>query len=449
MYVARSLRRLPLKRPSLGAFGSRIVALAAAPGVIGAAAWLAWGSAAPVEVRLTLFVAVAGGTAACMATLRRAIDRTLDTLTNALEALGEGEYSLRVSQGDRVPDALGDVVRRVNRLGATLQRQRSEVVETDALLQNLLEAIPVGILVFDPDGTLLFANRVGDQMFELGGKVATVTAESLNVAAAVAAATPHVMERVLGNQPGRYEFRRVTFHREGRAHALLVVTDLSVPLRREERNAWQRLVRVLSHEINNSLTPIKSIAHSVGRALAKDLDPQRQTELRAGLTIVEERAASLGRFLQSYAQLARLPEPSLHPVDIRPVIERVVRLERRRQVTIGEVAPTTVRADPDQLEQLLINLVRNAVDATEVNRGGVHVTWTVRRGWFELSVIDEGPGLSDSANLFVPFFTTKPGGSGIGLVLCRQIAENHGGSLTLVSRDDASGCVATLRLPAA
>ncbi|HEY8535479.1 MAG TPA: HAMP domain-containing sensor histidine kinase, partial [Vicinamibacterales bacterium] len=225
-------------------------------------------------------------------------------------------------------------------------------------------------------------------------------------------------------------------------------TDVSRALRDEERQAWQRLIRVIGHEINNSLAPIKSIAHSLERLLARDpKPPDWEADVQDGLQVISSRAEALGRFTAAYAQLARLPAPKLQPVALHDLVARVAGLERRMPVRVEEGPPVTVDADPDQLEQLLINLIRNAVDAALTTAGGVTVSWTIADGQVRVMVDDEGPGVSNPANLFVPFFTTKPGGSGIGLVLCRQIAEAHGGAVTLVNRSPGPGCRAELVLP--
>jgi signal transduction histidine kinase len=229
---------------------------------------------------------------------------------------------------------------------------------------------------------------------------------------------------------------------------MLVITDLSRALRQEERQAWQRLIRVLGHELKNSLTPIRSIAGSLETLLGRDPRPSDwEEDLRRGLAIIASRSGSLKRFMDAYSRLARLPRPSLEPVDLGDLIRRVVGLETRLPVALEPGEELVVRADGDQLEQLLINLLRNGVDAARETGGGVQVGWARNGVEFEVWVRDEGPGLPNTANLFVPFFTTKPGGSGIGLVLSRQIAEGHRGTLTVENRYPGPGCEARLRLP--
>jgi nitrogen fixation/metabolism regulation signal transduction histidine kinase len=242
--------------------------------------------------------------------------------------------------------------------------------------------------------------------------------------------------------------RRTTVRERGLPLQLLVMADLTQPLREQELQAWQRLVRVLGHELNNSLTPVKSIAASLVAIVARDPLPEDWQEvMRRGLAVITARADALGRFIGAYARLAKLPRPQFHPLELAAIVERAVALETRLKVEVTPGPALTLHGDPDQLEQVLINLVRNAADAALETGGGVRLGWQRKGGGVELWVEDDGPGLANTGNLFVPFFTTKPGGSGIGLVLSRQITEGHGGTLALENRADARGCLARLRLP--
>ncbi|HVH70381.1 MAG TPA: ATP-binding protein, partial [Candidatus Dormibacteraeota bacterium] len=378
------------------------------------------------------------------------------TLSNLLAALREEDYSLR-ARGARMEDAMGEVMIEVNALGETLRSQRLGALEASALLRTVMEEIDLAIFTFDQDRKLRLVNRAGARL--LGHPVERLlgfTAEELGLRACLEGESARTMELAFPGGSGRWGLRRGSFREGGLPHHLIVLSDLSRTLRDEERKAWQRLIRVLGHELNNSLAPIQSVAQSLERGLltaTKSAEVHGNSlgaildDLRQGLGIIRSRTEALGRFMTAYAQLARLPQPKLLPVSVSEWVSGTVKLETRVKVSLGKGPDAVISADRDQLEQLLINLIRNAADAALETNGGVQVGWKRKRGQVELWVVDDGPGLPNTANLFVPFFTTKPGGSGIGLVLSRQIAEAHGGELTLQNRSDARGCEARLRLP--
>lgn len=390
------------------------------------------------------------------ASVKHRVVFSLQTLSNLLAALREEDYSLR-ARGARSEDAMGEVMLEVNALGETLRAQRLGALEASALLHTVMEEIDLAIFTFDHDKKLRLVNRAGVRL--LGHAVERLlgfTAEELGLRACLEGEPARTMELAFPGGSGRWGLRRGSFREGGLPHQLIVLSDLSRTLRDEERKAWQRLIRVLGHELNNSLAPIQSVAQSLERGLqtaAKSAEAHGNSlggildDLRQGLSIIRSRTEALGRFMTAYAQLARLPQPKLLPVSVSEWVGTTAKLETRVKVSLGKGPDAVISADRDQLEQLLINLIRNAADAALETNGGVQVGWKRKRGQVELWVVDDGPGLPNTANLFVPFFTTKPGGSGIGLVLSRQIAEAHGGELTLQNRSDARGCEARLRLP--
>jgi signal transduction histidine kinase len=228
----------------------------------------------------------------------------------------------------------------------------------------------------------------------------------------------------------------------------VVLSDVSQALRAEELAAWKRLIRVIGHELNNSLAPITSLAGSMVRLTEQDpLPADWRSDLGRGLGVISSRAEALARFMSDCSRLAKMPEPTLSSLEIAGCVQRVAELETRLQVKVVDGPGTVVAADQDQIEQVLINLVRNAVEASLSTGGAVEIGWRAMDDRVEVVVRDDGPGLPESANLFVPFFSTKPEGSGIGLFLCRQIAEAHGGSVTVENRADSDGCEARLTLP--
>ena len=372
----------------------------------------------------------------------------LRTLSNLLAALREGDFSIR-ARGANEGDALGEVLREVNALGETLRQQRLGALEATALLRKVMEEVDVAVFAIDGNGALRPVNRAGERILnQPEERLLGANAADLGLAEYLTGETPRIEQIAFPGKSGRWEIHRGNFREAGLAHQLLVITDLSRALRDEERQAWQRLIRVLGHELNNSLAPIKSVAENLGSMLArKDRDPDWADDMRSGLNIIAARTDGLARFMSAYARLAKLPPPTLQGVDVGVWIRRVTGLESRLQVKLQPGPEVRIQADPDQLDQLLINLLRNAVDASLETGGGVQVGWNREDGYIDVWVQDDGPGIPNPTNLFVPFFTTKPGGSGIGLVLSRQIAEAHGGTLTLENRETERGCEARLRLP--
>jgi len=366
-----------------------------------------------------------------------------------LAALREGDFSIRV-RGGGASGALALTYSEANALEEVLREQRLGAVEATALLRKVLEEVDLAVFAFDEDETLRLLNRAGEALLgQPGPRVIGTSAAELRLQETLSGVAPRTLELNHPGGTGRWELRRTVVRQEGQPLQLIILSDLRRALREEERQAWKRIIRVLSHEINNSLAPIKSIAGSLQSLIQRGSPPPDLDEdLETGLKVISGRAESLGRFMASYAQLARLPEPQLGTVEVNTLVRRIVAIETRVEVCVQPGPEVTVQADADQLEQLLINLVRNAADASLETEGGVELSWSVKGDHLQIVVTDEGPGLpGDIGNLFVPFYTTKPGGSGIGLALCLQIAEGHGGTLTLDNVPEGQGVSARLMLP--
>ena len=420
---------------------------AATPAIVVALALLWFGDYSG-KVQWTLTILIVACFLVFISSAREHVVHPLQTMSNLLAALREGDYSIR-ARGPRKGSALGDVLLEINSLGETLRLQRLGAFEATALLRTIMGEIDVAVFTFDPDRRLRLVNRAGETLLgQPMDKLLGRSAKELGLDPCYDMDQDEPITLSFPGGSGRWGIRRSTFREQGLAHDLLVLTDLSRTLREEERRAWQRLVRVLGHEMNNSLAPIKSLAASLESLLRRDPPPPDwKDDARTGLNSIASRADSLSRFLQAYTRLTKLPPPQKQDVDLAMLVQHVVDLERRLNVKVMPGSKISIRADAAQIEQLLINLVHNAVDAALETHGNVVLGWREKDDFVEIFVQDEGPGIMNTANLFVPFFTTKPEGSGIGLPLSRQIAEAHEGSLVVTNRRNGKGAEALLRLP--
>jgi two-component system nitrogen regulation sensor histidine kinase NtrY len=373
------------------------------------------------------------------------IIRPLQTLSNVLASLREGDTSFR-ARGAGAQDAVSELAAEVNALADLLQKQRVHSLESAALVTRMFEVIHTPLFAFDRENTLQLVNHVGLKLLGMSySRCIGRSARELGLDELLAA-NDHTIH-AFGSAPARWLLRRTVFRQDGAPHTLLLLADVSLPLREEEQAAWKRLIRVLGHELSNSLAPIKSIAGSL-LARVDGLPEVLQHDFRRGLSVVEARADALHRFVQSYRRLAQLPPPQLRVVPLAPLLERVVLLEQRLPVELQPGPPAVLFADQDQLEQMLINLLANAADASLANGARpVHVTWRSDGENVEIVIEDRGMGIANPENLFVPFYTTKASGSGIGLPLAQQIARAHGGEIGIENRQDGDGARAMVRLP--
>lgn len=383
------------------------------------------------------------------ASLVEGLMRPLQTLSNVVSSLREGDYSFR-ARGAGSADALGELASEINALADLLQRQRVRSLEATALLARILEVMHAPLFAFDREDTLQLANNAGAQL--LGRPLARCfghSARELGLDTLLASADQTIHS--LGSKPSRWLLRKALFRQDGAPHTLLLLADVSQPLQEEEQIAWKRLIRVLGHELSNSLAPIKSIAGSLlARADGISGDEATVRDFRRGLSVVESRADALHRFVQSYRLLAQLPPPHLKAVQAGALLERVALLEQRVPVQLDAGPAVLLNADPDQLEQMFINLLTNAVDASVSNGAKpVHIFWRITESDLVVAIEDSGMGIANADNLFVPFYTTKPKGSGVGLALAQQIARAHGGEIRLLNRDDGPGARAIIHLPIA
>lgn len=381
------------------------------------------------------------------AALIESFAQPLQTLSNVVSSLREGDYSFR-ARGAGAQDALSELAGEINTVADLLQKQRVRSLESTALLTRILEVMHAPLFAFDREDLLQLVNDAGSRFLGLPyGRCIGRPARELGLAELLGAEDQSMHS--FGTRPNRWLLRKATFRQDGAPHTLLLLADVSMPLQEEEQIAWKRLIRVLGHELSNSLAPIKSIAGSLlARVDIMQGDTDALHDFRRGLSVVESRAEALHRFVQSYRQLAQLPTPRKRAVPFGPLLERVVLLEQRLAVELDRGPEIDINADPDQLEQMLINLLANAVDASLGNGAKpVRATWDVAGADLQIVIEDSGLGIANPENLFVPFYTTKSAGSGIGLVLAQQIARAHGGEVWLKNREEGDGARATVRLP--
>jgi two-component system nitrogen regulation sensor histidine kinase NtrY len=380
----------------------------------------------------------------------RAQVRPILALFRALEGTvasyrdGDYAFSLHWPQNDE----LAGLVDAHNALGNVLREQRLGLVQRELLLDTMVQNTPVAMLLVMDAGPIVYANLAARQLFDAGRKL-----EGRAVNDLLAQSTPALQEAVArggdglftvyaGEDEEVYHLARRTFTLNGRRHELLLLRQLTSELRRQEVQTWKKVIRVISHELNNSLAPLASLAHS-GAELVRRGQVERLPQI---LETIGERTRHLERFILGYARFAKLPAPQRALLDWEEFMARLA-----SHVTFevaGDLPGEPAQLDAAQLEQALINLLKNAHESGSAPE---QVTLSVRRvqDLLRIDVMDRGTGMNDAVllNALVPFYSTKRAGTGLGLALAREIAEAHGGRITLANRE-GGGLAVTLFLPA-
>ena len=425
----------------LAGFGVVVASVAAAGSALGLSPWWAW--LATVAILLPLAVVLASR-------VSRSPQKVLAALRDGVEGFRSGDFSVRL--GVERHDELGQLVAMYNRVGEVLRNERSSIRQRELLLETVVESSPAAIVLVGHGDRIVIANRVARRLFFAGRPMEGWTAEEAFAGApeplrqALAAGRDALVSLPVGDQatePETFHVTRRVFDINARHHLLLMVRHMTPELRRQEVAVWKKVIRVIGHEINNSLAPIQSLVHSARQLHRR---PDAAERLDGVFDTIEECTGRLQRFVDGYATFARLPEPRKEPVSLVRLLHTVRQLEPFETPTT--VPECTLRLDPSQIQQVLINLTQNAREAgSDPDEIAVEVL-ELPSGEVALRVLDRGSGMAPEIleQAVLPYFTTKSGGTGLGLALSREIVEAHGGTLQLESRS-GGGVVVTCRLP--
>ena len=380
--------------------------------------------------------------------IRRLITAQLRTATNLMESLSVGDFSLRASiRGEN--SALNEFNELLNSLANTMAQQSLVNKERQILLHKVISHIDVAIVAIDHKQHISLMNPAAEQLFDVKfERLDGAPAHNIGLGEALTKDYRDVVEFEIKQSRKKVYLHSDEYFEKGNKHRLIFITDIQDILRDEERSAWQRLLRVLSHEINNSLAPIASISESLHQASLAGDNSLEPDDFQQGLAVISERSTHLNDFIKRYQQLTKLPQPQKTMINVRQLVTTTTHLfERVDYQHIDD--ELSCYADEGQLEQVMVNLIKNACESNLAVGSELPIVVNARvdANQLQLEVIDSGQGISNMDNIFVPFYTTKNTGSGIGLVLSRQIVRNHGGDLTLSNRQDSSGVIATISLP--
>jgi nitrogen fixation/metabolism regulation signal transduction histidine kinase len=385
----------------------------------------------------------------CAFSIRQQVIFQLRTSTNLVEAMTSNDYTMRANNKG-LDGALSDFNQLLNTLAQTLAEQSLITREKQILLTKVTDQIDVAIVAVDNNQAISLMNPAAEKLFKCRfEEMQGWPIKQLGLQNVLFKDYNSVAEFEIKQHKKKVLIRTDQYFEKGIKHKLIFITDIQNLLREEERQAWQKLLRVLSHEINNSIAPIASIGETLEKMVDKqysntDLD----NDLKEGLGVITERAQSLNIFIQRYQKLAKLPHPSKSLFNIEPLVQSVALLFPDANIKLDS-EELVIYADKDQFQQVLVNLLKNACESMQDNpQEEICVDWRKVSQLIEINVRDQGTGISNIDNMFVPFYTTKPQGTGIGLSLSRQVMVNHGGDLIIKNRTDKKGVQATLMVPA-
>jgi two-component system, NtrC family, nitrogen regulation sensor histidine kinase NtrY len=385
--------------------------------------------------------------------VRAGVLHHIRTLSNLIEATRAQDYSMKSTRA-REPGELSELYQQISALAAGLQTDRQSEQELLSILEKVVGQINVAIVVCDSHDRIRLVNLLACTLLKSSPQeLVGLDFASTPLADIPLSAEPRLLDHRFPGGAGRWQVSQQDYRHQGRQSRIIFIADLKQVLSEEEIAAWQRLIRVISHEVNNSLTPITSLCQTLTAILAKPDSTAYANDVRDGLSVIAQRAKGLKEFISVYARIARLPQPQKVLFPVAQLLDKVSGIFDRSTVRIvGSVADVQLFGDPVHLEQALINLIKNALDANNAQVRGasapaVELSCAIRDDYCEFAVVDHGAGISNPDNLFVPFYTTKNEGAGVGLVLCRQIAARHFGDVTVENRTDGRGAVAKLVVP--
>jgi two-component system, NtrC family, nitrogen regulation sensor histidine kinase NtrY len=405
----------------------------------------------PVQSSLTklgLSVAAIAAVLAIASAIRNSFVHQLRTLNTLIEAIRKEDYSLRGTLANERGD-LAELYQQINALTQQLQQSRQEETELRGLLERIVTQLNVAVIAYDEQGRIVLVNHLSEKLLaKPRGELIGTTIADYQLDQVLPLQHSQVLEHHFAGARGRWQLSHQTYIHNGKTGHLLFIADLELVLSEEEIKAWQRLIRVIAHEVNNSLTPITSLCQTLSSLLLKLPETPQQQDILQGMEVINERAHNLKRFISDYARIARLPDAQKKQFELASLINRIRTIYQNQALHISmPSSPILLFGDQAQLEQVLINLLKNAVEANADASKPVQLLVTCSVTTCTIEISDQGSGIANAANLFVPFYTTKPQGAGIGLALSRRIVTAHGGELQLENRTDEVGAVATLSLP--